>query len=1166
MAGSVTLPPSPRPGRTPPQLRASNPASHVWVSASAGTGKTQVLTDRMLRLMLAGSPPERILALTFTRAAAAEMQNRLTGTLSRWLRLPDADLALQLEILGVTVNPAALRRARELFALSLDVPGGLKVQTLHGFAQGLLAAFPLEAGLPPGFTALDERDTLRLKGRALNEMIVAAQDSADARLLDDLAELAIAKGEGGVTKALGVLQSHAEAIQGLGAPAAVEPAVRRWFGLAEGETAETSLQAMLAPSVHDDGRLRAYADAMEAWGADTGRKNTSRARGWLADDAAGRATGFAGLRSLALTQKDEPKVEPHAVRKQPQLRGIIDDMAHDILQIEAQQAKFAIADTAARHLRVGLAFTARYAALKRAQVAIDYDDMIAQAGSLLGAPGIPGWVAWKLDSRFDHILVDEAQDTNRAQWDIIGKLSEDYFTGDDDMSRARSLFVVGDMKQAIYGFQGTDPKVFAAEQKRIAQIADQSGRPLETVPLDTSFRSGPAVLEVVNGLVAHVGAAALGMEDAVAPHVPHRATAASQVVLWPVQVPPVAVEDDATDDEAADAGQEQAEQLMADILAGQVRAWLMPGDAERLWLPAQMAADGTQGRWARPEDILILFRKRAQLMTAVVGALHAASVPVAGVDRLLLTEPYAVLDLLALVRFAVQPEDDLNLACLLVSPFIGWDHEAVRRLSQPRRASLWAALRADDSADAQAAQAWLGAVLGMADLETPYRFLDSILSGPLEGRRKLIARLGSESVQAIDELLSQALAFEAAHPPALQGFLAWITADGVEVKRESDAASSEVRLMTIHGAKGLEAPVVVLADAAHSKRREDASHVMVRLAGHAADVPLFHGGAKLLSGQAKALQEARLAEAQEEDLRLLYVALTRAADHLFIGGGVGAQLAKSLGSDEDTRWHTRLGRVFSDLPAGDVETIALSRWQQHAAEGQGMLRLKRGSWSMPGPDSASVAADPARLEIWSRIETGPAPAPARPPRPLTPSALGRDDVASPPPTQAMRDAAVRGRLLHSLFERLPPVESSRRHAVALAWLKAQGAQNPQEIADSALAVIEAPEFSDLFSPDALAESPIAGVDGDMVIAGTVDRLLVSPERVLVVDFKTGLRVPAALDSVPIPYIRQMAAYRAVLNRAFPGRSIEAGLLYTAAPKLILLPAKLLDAHWPPPAA
>ncbi len=1151
--------------RTKPQLRASDPGAHVWVSASAGTGKTAVLTDRMLRLMLAGSPPERLLALTFTKAAAAEMQNRLTRTLSDWLTLSDDALADQLDAVNVPQTPAMLHRARMLFALALDVPGGLKVQTLHGFAQGLLAAFPLEAGLPPGFVALDERDTLRLKGRALTEMIVQAQATGDSRLLDDLAELAIASGEGGVKNALGVLQAHAEALQQFGSADAVEPAVRRWLGLADGATEQATLEFFFAPGTHDDERLQAYAAMMAAWHPNSGGKNADAARLWLAGDAAARSAGFQTLRNLFLTKTENtPKVERHAVAKFPQLRGLIDEMAQDLLAIEATLAKFAIAETAVRALRIGVAYTARYAALKRAQVAIDYDDMIARAAALLGEPGTPGWVAWKLDSRFDHILVDEAQDTNRAQWDIIRKLSEDYFDGED--ARHRSLFVVGDMKQAIFGFQGTDPQVFAAEQGQVGARAAASGRPLDSVPLDRSFRSGPAVLELVNAFMQDVGGAALGMNSDVPPHVANRATAGSEVVLWPVQVAqPTADEEDAADEEVAEeASKAAANRALARTLAAQIAAWLRPGDPQRLWLPARTGLQGGLGRWVQPQDILLLLRTRGALMAALVAALHEARVPVAGVDRLLLTEPYAVLDLLALARFAVQPEDDLNLTCLLVSPFIGWDHETVRQLSGPRKTSLWAALGTASDARSQAARGWLAEVLGMADRETPYRFLDTILSGPLDGRRKLLARLGSESSQAIDELLAQALAFEATHPPSLQAFLAWIEADGVVVKRDADAPSHDVRLMTIHGAKGLEAPVVILADAANDPNTRDDGYLPVTLAGHTAAVPLFHGGVKRLSGDALRLHEAAKVAREQEELRLLYVALTRAADHLFIAGAVSAKQAKKLGGDTDRCWHSRMQRVMQAMP--DVQTADCPYWKAAAAEGQASLLLQRGSWTERGPDVAIVAGDPSALAIASGVDLTAAPEPSRPPRPLTPSALGRDDLADAPPTAAMRDAAFRGRLLHSLFERLPPVAPDRREAVALAWLRAQGASDPQALLTSAMAVIEAPEFAALFGPEALAEAPIAGVDGPLVIAGTVDRLVVTAERVQLVDFKTGVRVPSALSDVPIAYVRQLAAYRAVLAKAFPGRAIEAALLYTAEPKLILLPEKLLDAHWPPATA
>ncbi|WP_199553321.1 double-strand break repair helicase AddA [Sandaracinobacteroides hominis] len=1122
--------------RTESQLIAADPARHVWVAASAGTGKTHVLTDRMLRLLLAGSPPDRILALTFTKAAAAEMQNRLTKRLGQWQTLDDADLNAELAVLGLTPTDALRRRARTLFAHALDVPGGLRVQTLHSFAQGLLAAFPVEAGLQPGFRALEERDATQLRRQALNEVIAQAQSAGDQRYLDDLAQLSILKGEGGVMRILDRMIAHSEGVAAFTSEDGFEPAIRRWLGVGATERPGERLAEALDPAVHDDARLAELAEGMEAWGTATGQKDAAAARTWLAGDTATRVATFSDLWKLVLTQEGEPKKHQHAVKKTPSLRGTIDDIAADLLLLADLDKRIAAAELAARTLRAGHRVVQRYARLKRAQVAIDFDDMIAETARLLGPDGIPSYVAWKLDSRFDHVLVDEAQDTNQRQWAIIGRIIEDFFDpfAERESGRRRSLFVVGDYKQAIYGFQGTDPKVFQAEAARISPAAATSGRPLQPVDLDLSFRSGPAVLDLVNAFLESATASALGLPAAPPPHQPYRATAPGEVVLWPVLTPEGEEGDDIEDNSEA------ADRLMAKHLAAEIAGWLDRSSPNRLWLPAK-------SRWAEPQDILVLLRKRSWLMAALVGRLHEAGVPVAGVDRLLLTEPLAVLDCLALVRFAVQPEDDLTLATLLVSPFLGWDHEQLRRLSNGKP-GIWAKLGASSDPQAQQARAFLSAVLALADFGGPYAFLDTILSGPLSGRRRLVARLGPEANDPLDELLLQALAFEARHPPALAAFLAWIEAEGSDVKRDSEAPRGQVRLMTIHGSKGLEAPVVVLADSAHKRREDRSGHVPVSLDG-APKVPLFHPSAKENPQKIKDLLAEIDAREAQEDLRLLYVGLTRAADHLYIGGAVGAAAYKHLGTEKDTSWHNRIRPAMEAL---EPERIVLF--------GKEALRIRRGEWTVPVPETTTVEAESTQHEIHEILIT-PAPPIERPSRPLTPSAMP-DEPPEGPAAAAMRAAAQRGSLVHKLFERLPQVPPAERRARAIAWLTAQGAAHPDRIADEVLAVLGDPAYAALFGPSSLAEAPVAALVNDQAILGTVDRLLVEETRVLIVDFKTGLRIPASPQEIPLPHRRQMAAYTAVLQRAFPGRSVEAALLYTAGPKFLLLPPKLMEGLLP----
>lgn len=1136
-------PPSAAHQRTPEQGQAADPARQVWVEASAGTGKTQVLTDRILRLMLAGVAPERILALTFTRAAAAEMVNRLTKTLARWQGLDDAMLAAELAAMQVRPATDALIRARQLFARVLDLPAGLPLQTLHSFAQGLLATFPLEAGLVPGFVALDERDSAVLRKRALTEAIVGARAAGQQWFLDDLGELALIGGERGLESITATLLRHGGTLERFTTPDALPAVVERVLGVPAGAVPGEGYRAGFAPGGEIESSVRDVAAALRAWGTKTGLADADTLDAWLAGDADARVAERERLWGV-LFSKGEPKKFTNARKSQPQLEGVLERLGPALLDLERRESAIACADVNTHALRVGQVLATRYRALKNAEGAIDYDDMIAGAARLLGTPGVPDWIRYKLDSRFDHVLVDEAQDTNRRQWTIIRQLIEDYFA---DRERRRTLFVVGDMKQSIYRFQGTEPEVFEAQRRELTAAARDANSALDHVALGHSFRSGPAVLDFVNAFLTSAGPDALGLAEAPPPHIAHRAGAGGEVVLWPLVLPP---EGDASDDNAedntdddSDPSMAAAEAQSAKVIAAEVKRWLTPGPG-RMWLPAH-------GRFVQPKDILILLRRRSHVMLPIVRELHRLKVAVAGVDRLLLTEPLVVQDLIALMRFATQPEDDLNLANLLVSPFVGWaDYAGLRAIAHGRGAkSLWQRLRESDAPPAGEASAFLRKVLNLADRVGPYAFLDEILSGVMEGRRRLLERLGTESEQAIDALLGQALVFEETHAPALAGFLDWLTGDRFEVTREPDSAEDKVRLMTIHGAKGLEAPVVILADTGIDPKRGQSR------GPRTVELPLPQGGKLPFLTGAKPYPDvidAQLAADADadgrEDMRLLYVALTRAADHLFIGGAIGRLSSDRLKPETDGRWHSILARVFDGMDGTDTIRVP-------TMEGE-VRRIRRGTWTAPATAQPVVEPETGALTHYGPLRLDPAPPVGPLAPPLRPSRMpeGENDG---PATAGRKAAAERGRLMHRLFEKLPDVTGDRT-ATAIRWLAGQGVEGAaaRAMADEALAVLaQHPEF---FVAGSLAEAPVAGIVGGQVVTGVIDRL-VAGKTVAFVDFKTGLHVPATAERVPLPHLEQMALYAALLRAAFPGRAIRASLLYTAGPRLIFLPEPLLDA-------
>jgi len=1104
------------------QALAVDPGLHAWVAASAGTGKTQVLAARVLRLLLGGVPPEAILCITFTKLAAAEMQGRVMRQLALWARADDRLLGEELNAIGEANDLPTRTRARRLFAQLLDAPQGLWVATIHALAQSLIGSFPVEAGVAPGFQTLDDRTGQALRRQLLTKAIEDASrtlDVSDKLFLGDLAALSIAGGEQRLSRLSALIGRHAEAMASL-PEMGLEALVRRSFGLATDIDAETALAAGLAQINRAD--VARLAAAWETAATARPLKLAAFARTWLA-----APDTLAGLQRCFLKDDGMPYTVAFAITKpvQAAYAGAADSfvtLAQTVADIVAEQALHTAVARVSSQLRVGRRLALLWLAAKQRLGVVDYDDMIAAARRLLAGDGAAAWVRYKLDQRVDHVLVDEAQDTNMAQWDIIRALTEEFFDGRGAREDTRRLFVVGDYKQAIFGFQGSDPKIYRDKRDEFALQAQDAQTAIEAIALSRNFRSLPAILDVVDKVSALLPADALDA-DGVPPHVAHRQGAGEVLLLAPT-----IGEDSEDSEEGARPG--ALEIAHAQALAARIAGWLNP-DSPRL-LPAR-------GVPMKPQDILVLVRRRTAFSAALVAALHGHSVPVAGVDRLKLSEPLAVADLLALARFVLQPGDDLTLACLLVSPFIGLDHEQLFTLAHAREGRLWSAVRASEDPAVTTARDWLTELLSFADFNAPYEFFERILTGPLQGRKKLLARLGEEARDAIDTVLEQALAFEAVSPPSLQGFLAWIEADDVEIKRDPDAPRNELRLMTVHGAKGLQAPVVILADAITIPRASTAD--LLYPIGEHGLLPIDPGPAKALTGPLAREIDAAQADSVKEHWRLLYVALTRAEDLLVVSGSYTPNKDNDPPSAES--WY---GQVQASLTALD------------AAPEHGGLAYRTGTPAAAQALDIKPAASFLPIPDWVR---SPAPPEARPSRPLSPSALAADQVTAPPAGPAAKAAARRGVALHALFERLPALAPDNRRDAGLR-LAAHLAPmcNAQELVDEVMCVLEDPSLAALFSPEALAEAPLAAVLGETVLAGQVDRLLVTDTNVMIVDFKTGRRVPKSVSEVPPYHLAQMAAYAAALAQIFPDRTIEALLLYTAGPTLMTLPATLLAEH------
>ena len=1147
------------------QHPAVDPQEVVWLSASAGTGKTQVLSARVLRLLLQdGVSPSQVLCLTFTKAGAAEMASRINAVLARWVRARPEALAADLKAIGADFTPEAQARARRLFAEVLDCPGGgLRIDTIHAFSQWLLAAFPLEAGLTPGAKAMEDRERDLLLREVLGDMLLAAEVQNDVATLRTIEDLSVRLGPDAVETWLLRCAKALPLWQGLGWQPPMLPRVKQLIGLPSDASA-ADLPELCGDDAFDVEALRLCLSTYRQWGAKTGQDGAAVIADWLAAAPAQRFTMLPNLHKVLFNKDDTisnmrslPKFEEH-------FEYAASAVLASSLVVREQQTLLALSAWLTPALELGRKFALAWDGAKGRAGLIDFDDQIRLAAGLLGTSALSEWIRYKLDRRVDHILVDEAQDTNEAQWEIIQALTGDFFAGlGQHGDKLRTLFVVGDYKQAIFRFQGTSPENFARARERVRREMDQLAdgvaglrsnqrlRSLRDLGLGQSFRTSRQVLEFVDMVIAQIGPVSLGLSEQAVVHKGEERP--GQVVLWEVVG---GAADDASDaandniDEGGETWLAPTDRQLADKIARQVHQWIHGG------FPLVKGEPEGTARRAKAGDVMVLVRKRKALAGLIVARLHAAGVPVAGVDRLRLAAPLGVRDLMAALRFAAQPFDDLNLACLLTSPLIGWSQQHLLDFGyRPKGVRLWRHLLDQRGAGpVGAALALLLELLSKADYDPPQVLLHWILTGPWQGRRKLAARLGSEVGDPVDELINAAGAFAASEVPSLHTFLQWFDAGDGELKREAGNGADEVRVMTVHGAKGLQAPIVILADAADNPSGPGNRRTLTLPdPAAAANEPERHlplpplASADMAGVIVEADATAKIAEMQEH-WRLLYVAMTRAEEALFIAGALTPR-EKEAAPDS---WYARLRMLFAaDEPEGDA--IWGKRWMHGAAP------------AIEPPKPEVTMNELGLLPPW--LER-PVAAEPRPPRPLAPSSLGQDLTADPPFSGSSDStAARRGVLMHKLLERLPDVAPTDRRTAALTWLARAGgsefaAPAREEMVRSALAVLARSDWAELFAPVSLAEVPIAATVGGQVVAGTIDRLLIGDAVIRVVDFKSARKVPASLDAVPVAILRQMAAYAAALEVIYPGRRVEAAVLYTQAPVLMVLPHELLAAHKP----
>jgi ATP-dependent helicase/nuclease subunit A len=1091
---------------TPEQRNATNPEKSVWVTANAGSGKTHVLVERVIRLLLEGAEPAAILCITFTKAAASEMSQRLFARLSRWTIIKDDALQDDLLQLGITLPDGdQLTKARRLFARALETPGGLKIQTIHAFCEKLLQQFPVEAGMSPGFSILGERQSKELLSASIDEILRIAEAGKDPDLTTAFTSIVGYLGKESFENLVLQFLSNGKGLRHVVNSELTknqyEIILKTAFGIFEDETS-----AILKNELCTIGRsdYQFHGDILANYKVH-GKHDSSS----LMKAIATSGPTLERLKNLFLTGENTLRKSLLAVatiRENPLTAEFIDVEKfrfvallekHDLLvRIEATSNLFVIAQAIHKRMERHKKYSAVY----------DFDDLIYRTANLLNSLRATQWVLYKLDAGLKHILVDEAQDTSPAQWQIISALTEEFFSGAGSPQKIeRTLFVVGDQKQSIYSFQGADIRAFVAAQKQLSQRIEDADKILDKVDLTISYRSTPEILAAVDTVFPPENLARFGFavnEASVSPHQSNRLRHKGLFELWPL----ISADQDKIEDEPWNApvdseSKQSSRHLLARKIAQTIKSWIGHRIIE------------SRNRAVQPDDILILFQSRNILFSILIAELRKAGVPVAGADRLQLLESLVIQDLLMLVQWLLLPQDDYALACILKSPLLPFplDDKQLMELAIGRgTATLWEQIKSQEDKNK----------LRLLELQNnfekmgPYAFYASVM---VKSRHDIVKRLGSEAVDASDAFLDQAMAFELEFGQSLAGFLHWFRANETSVKREMERSTGEVRLMTVHGAKGLEANIVFLADAAAVPRggRSEPALLPIPQGVAGAGLPLWSLPNLTTTSSLQIWKDHQKLKSVAEHNRLLYVAMTRACDELYV---CGAKPAKNLPEDS---WYAIIEAAVGSSPMpSDRSEIATAEVTQPKP--------------IPRDESLSWIKTAAKVESGESIFslTG-----------LVSRFRAHDKVFDP-------SVMSRGVAIHSLLQELPSIKIELRDSFARNRAKRLGLDDAE--VTRLLHVINSAEFSVFYGPESHAEAELRGkLEDGREVSGRVDRLVIGTTEIYVLDYKSDRNPPENL-AAEHPYVFQMALYAQLLQEAYPQHLVKAAVLWTQTGKLMWL--------------
>jgi ATP-dependent helicase/nuclease subunit A len=1118
------------------QQRASDISQSVWVSASAGSGKTTVLTNRLIVLLLNNIQPSKILCITFTKNAAAEMRNRINEKLSEWILFSDEKLKNSVEtLIGKTPNEATLQNARTLFAKILDNADELKILTIHAFCQQIMKRFPFEAGIIPNFEIADERLEKEFLLEATKDLLT--KKTLEPRLQKAIKKIAIQTNQKNFNELLSELLNNRNKLihlkQFFGGESNIIDAIYKTLGLNLKDTEEKIFKEFLEYNSLNKQEFEKIYETIQRIGTLKDKQKYEILKQW-ANQPEKRRENFKEYKNIFITQRKKEKKEKLITDKPkrlcPQSNEILLQEQNRIYQFVETLKSLKIAELTKSLLILSYEILQKYSFLKLERGILDYNDLIIKTKDLLSDNTNSQWVSFKLDEGIHHILVDEAQDTSPYQWNIIKAIVDEFFQQENC---DKTILVVGDEKQSIFSFQGADPKAFAFMHNHYKQLCQDSNNCFETIPFVNSFRSLSAILQLVDKIFEpeDMRKAISQLVKEPIKHNPLR-IGLGKIEVWPL-----------ISKEKEDKSKEFTWQLpfqskikisniekLAKLIAEKIQAWIKN---KKIILDKKTG----EKRLLRYSDIMILLRKRGRFADFLIKALNKKNIPVSGIDRLKLTENIIIKDLIALGNFILFPEDNLNLANIIKSPIIGLNEDDLFNLCAQNKISLWQTIK--QNPQYKKTKDYLEEIIEKSKLLTPYELFVYILDIK-NGRDKIINRFTETAHDLLNEFLNLLKAFEKNHIPSLNNFMNYLKIAPITIKRDMEQTLNEVRVMTTHGAKGLQAPIIFLPDSYHSNIDVTTNKNKIywlKDLNNNYELPFWNGEQENNNEFILKLKEEWTKECKNEYLRLLYVALTRAENELYICGWC-------LTNPYKGNWYN----LILDIAAKS----GIEKKFDFESESSGYIIGEDDEFASDLHKQESEYLPKKQDKETDRILQNliPCKKEKESTKIIHPSEFysHRDRDSSPADSS---EAIIQGQAAHKLLEILPQIKLEEREQVLDYYLhnsfnKLKPAIQ-EKIRNNILKILN--EFKDLFVEESRSEVPIAGYIDNQIVSGQIDRLIIKNDKIMIVDYKNSRKFFKNENEIPEEYKKQLWLYKELTAQIYPAKEIECYILWTNFCKL-----------------